>query len=82
MKKILHLLSSLLKNCGGVCAPSLKIHPLEIQQDYESFKPFVYVSPISKYTPHKIYVEDLLENKKLLKYENDINKKLIFKFFK
>lgn len=44
----------------------LKISPLELQLDEKTNKPFVYITPVAKYMPHKYTVDQLIGNEPLL----------------
>ncbi|MBP9741763.1 MAG: hypothetical protein KBD37_00225 [Burkholderiales bacterium] len=56
-----------LKRLSTTTCPKLRLQSMEVFKDEKSERPYVFVSPIGKYQPHKIFLEDLLDQDKLLK---------------
>ena len=47
--------------------PSLRLQSLELFKDLNSNKPYVTVSPLGKYRPHNVFLEELINDHKTLK---------------
>lgn len=56
-----------LKKLSTKTYPELRLQSMEVFKDEASERPYVFLSPIGKYQPHKIFLEDLLDQEKLLK---------------
>lgn len=78
----MNLFISFLKNkltCNKTYSDKIfKIHPLEIKFDKDTNGPFVFITPIYKFKPHKYFIEDLIDNEIILKQLEDKSIKYIF----
>lgn len=68
--RILLKLYAILKKSSAAIYPTFKLQPMEVFKDKSSERPYVIISPIGKYSPHNIFLEDLLEQKPLLEKLN------------
>ena len=68
--RILLKLYAILKKSSAAIYPTFKLQPMEVFKDKVSERPYVIISPIGKYRPHNVFLEDLLEQKPLLEKLN------------
>jgi hypothetical protein len=67
MTKIIKAIIKLIKKYLIEMHPSLRLQSLELFKDPSSNKPFLIISPLGKYRPHNVFLEDLINNHKILK---------------
>lgn len=67
MTKLFSIIFRLVKKYTFAMYPTLRLQTLELFKDQDSDKPYVIISPLSKYRPHNVFLEELIENKNLLR---------------
>lgn len=67
MAKIFNGIFRLIKKYTFAMSPTLRLQSLELFKGHDSDKPYVIVSPLSKYRPHNVFLEELIDNENLLR---------------
>lgn len=67
MTKIIRFIGLLLRTISLPSSAKFKLEPMEVLKDEVSNEPYVILTVIGRYRPHKISLEDLLEQPTILK---------------